>query len=777
MKQEQEQNFSWYANLYNLKEAKRMTLPQLYVFITSDSLKLITKRIRSLTAEGRQKEAIRLKKQLPAVAVSALFPQERKTEQAGEHTGYVLVDVDGMKTSVADYLQRCKAFPWLALAYVSARGGGVHLFFRVQTDIAHQRETCQMLYDIVETTLGEAVDRVCTDITRTSLLCWDPDAYYNPDAATFVADIPKQPVAPAPTHPAPSMPTEAERLDLYLDQADTTNSWQKGQRHALLVSLAFCLNRAGFDERLVEAECVRRYARPDFGEKEIKKTIASVYAKARAEHGANRRENMPPAGKKYAIPANSANNALHQDEATDEEDETFEDEKPDALLPFFDEQLWEQAPRILQDMVQPGLLARERDIAKIGALVMLSTVTPHVTGLYHRNPVRPPLFLYVAARAGSGKGILNHMRTALHVWHKLVWDNSRSYVKKYEEEEIAYQYALAQSKKTGKLCMLTPPIPVMQMDLDIMGSISQAKLVELLKANKHYPALMQESEINVLADANAQDYGRYVSLFNQIAHQETLGRGSVSNGMNHCDTPLMGLIITGTFGQLVRLIPSTENGLFSRFLAYTINEPVKWKDLTDDDDDPRTGKYYESLGERIRDIGEFLDAHPTFVHYSPTQRKYINRHFSKLAENAELFGDDDRKSIVFRLGHAHFCLSQTLTAMRKAENGVTLEELPVSETDFKLAMNVIDVCYEHILSVSTMLNKEPEYTPPSDPNVCEWLFNTLPDYFKTGAAITLGKSRDIAERTVNRLLKKWNENGIIVKLSAGKYQKTAPPKE
>ena len=773
MKQETERVFSWYANLYNLTEEKRMTLNQIRMFITSDSLKLITKRIRQLSYEKRHKEAKSMKMQLPAFAVSALFPLERKTEQAGEHTGYILVDVDGMKTPVADYLEKCKAFPWLALAYISARGGGVHLIFRVQTDIKQQEETCQMLYDIVETTLGEAVDRVCTDITRTSLVCWDPDAYYNPDAAAFVMETRKQPVTPAGTCPPTSMPTEAERLDLYLDRADMTNTWQKGQRHALLVSLAFCLNRAGFDERLVESECVRRYAQPDFGEKEIAKTIASVYARARAEHGANRREYTPPYAKKSATSANSASNAFHSGKAVSEEEETVEFEEPDQKLPSFDFDLIEQAPAIVRDMIQPGLQGHERNIAIIGGIAMLATVTPHVCGLYHRTTVYPPFFLYVAARAGSGKGILNSMRIALRIWHKLIWDNSRSYVKKYEEEEIAYLYALAQSKKTGKPCLLTQPIPVKQMDLDIMGSISQAKLVELLKANKHYPAVMQESEINVLTDANAQDYGRYVSLFNQIAHQEMVGRGSVANGMNHCDTPLMGVVITGTFGQLVRLIPSTENGLFSRFLAYTVNEPVKWKDLTDEDDNPATGKYYESLGKRIRDIGEFLDASPTFVHYTSSQRKYMNRHFSKMAEKAELFGDDDRKSIVFRLGHAHFCICQTLTAMRKAENGVILENLPVSDIDFKIAMNIINVCHEHILLVSTMLSKEPEYTPPSDPNVCEWLFNALPDTFKTAEANELGKSRNIAERTVSRHLKIWRTNGLITQLSMGRYQKNA----
>ena len=177
-----EQHFSWYSNVYSIREEKRMTLIQIYELIKSDKLRFITKEIRRLTAEGRHKEARRMKMQLPAFVVAALFPEERKTEQAGPYTGYVLVDVDGMKAPATDYLERCKAFPWLALAYVSTRGCGVHLIFQVTNGAEQHAAVCRALQDMVETTLGEEVDRGCTDLVRTSLVCWDAECYFNPGA-------------------------------------------------------------------------------------------------------------------------------------------------------------------------------------------------------------------------------------------------------------------------------------------------------------------------------------------------------------------------------------------------------------------------------------------------------------------------------------------------------------------------------------------------------------------------------------------------------------------
>ena len=52
-----------------------MTLIQIYELIKSDKLRFITKEIRRLTAEGRHKEARRMKMQLPAFVVAALFPE------------------------------------------------------------------------------------------------------------------------------------------------------------------------------------------------------------------------------------------------------------------------------------------------------------------------------------------------------------------------------------------------------------------------------------------------------------------------------------------------------------------------------------------------------------------------------------------------------------------------------------------------------------------------------------------------------------------------------
>lgn len=792
MMNKKEQEFSWYGSLYKTREEKRVTLGWLSGYIRSDCLKFITKEIRRLTAEKRCKEAKQLKMQLPAIAVSVLFPGERLTEQAGGHTGYVLVDVDGMKTPATEYIGRCKGFPWLALAYISARGAGVHLFFRVETDTEQHEEVCRALYDIVETTLGEAPDRICTDIARTSLICWDADCYYNPDAEVFRLRTEPSGGQASAIPPAPSREgknflaaqqrgyqemTERERLDLYLDQADRGTCRMKGQRHARLVSLAFSLNRAGFGQEAVENECVRRYAERDFDAKEITKTIASVYAKARVEHGTNRYRKDVADGPKYATSASYATKVPEKRQTHEEENKEVDKEDFDAPLPVFDRAFIDALPPLLRDMVHPTLKDEEADMALVGGLTMLSTITPNVSGRYHNRSISPSLYLYIVARAGSGKGILNSMRPSTEHWHRSVADRSRNQVMEYEKDELYYQAQVAKAKRSGKKLTDNPPAVVRQMNLNIPGSITQAKLTVQLSTNRHYPALMHESEIGVLSEAINQEHGKYVPQLNKIAHQEEIGRDSLANGYEHCARPLMGILLSGTFGQFTRFIPSADDGLFSRFLAYTVDKPVEWKDLTDEDNSPSSNNYYHDLGLRVLEMGNFLDKYPTFVCYTKKQRDRMNARFRYLSEKAKLYGDEDRQSIVNRLGRSHFCICMTLAAIRKAEAQCTDKTVVVSDADFDLAMTFILLFHEHVLRLSTRLRKNDSYLPSSDPNIYERLFRELPPQFRTAEAVSLSTSLGLPERSVSRRIKAWVERGLISRISAGKYIKNKPPEE
>lgn len=772
MNNDENQEFSFYRQLYNLREDGKMTLSQLHAMIVGPKLKFITNEIRRLDAAGKEKQTKKQKLSLPLFAVSYLFPEERYSDQAGQPTGYVLADVDELAMPATDYLERCKALPFVALAYVSARGKGVHLICRAETDVASHADVCQALFDTIEATLGEPVDRVCIDLTRTSLLCHDPACHYNPQAEPFRRPAPPSPQTREHTRTAggtgPCALSEAERLALYLDRADQRLIWQKGQRHSKLVSLAFSLNRAGFDRLTVVQACIFRYAEKDFDDKEISKIIDSVYNKSAFEHGANRREYSPKSSQRTATSAIPATKEPFSGNSYDETDEQVKNQE----TPYFDRELLKEAPLLLKDMIRSDLSGRQFDIALVGALGTLSTLTPRVKGSYQGKNVSPTLYLYVVAPAGFGKGILNEIHKATDVWHQYIRDISRAYVLKYEEELAAYEHHVATAKKNGKNPILTPPAVVLQKELDLPGTITQAKLTEQMKTNEHYPALLCETEIGVLVEAINNEHGKYVYLLNQIAQQEAIGRGSLQNKIVTCQFPLMSLLTSGTRGQFKRLINSTDDGLFSRFLGYTINEAPEWKELTDIDDTPAASNYYPLLGERLKETGIFLDEHPTFVRYTDAQRKRMNRRFEKMSKKVRWFKGDDLLSVVHRLGNYHFRICMLLTALRKAEEKSTSEVVIVRDIDFDIAMMFIQTFHKHIDALSSLLPESPASPEYKNSNCNEQFFQNLSGEFTTAHAIELAQLYKIPERTAERLLTKWLKIGLLTRPSRGLYRKT-----
>ena len=116
------------------------------------------------------------------------------------------------------------------------------------------------------------------------------------------------------------------------------------------------------------------------------------------------------------------------------------------------------------------------------------------------------------------------------------------------------------------------------------------------------------------------------------------------------------MLLTGTPEMFRRLVPSAESGLFSRLMVYKIAGHGEYRPLTSEDDTPAAAHYFDSLAERVLDIGVHLDKHPTWVHFSDTQRKRLNRYFKQEYNNVRVFGHEDVASACCVTGWLSFVL-------------------------------------------------------------------------------------------------------------------------
>lgn len=105
---------------------------------------------------------------------------------------------------------------------------------------------------------------------------------------------------------------------------------------------------------------------------------------------------------------------------------------------------------------------------------------------------------------------------------------------------------------------------------------TQAALVQTLYENPT-GGFAYDSEVDTLVQSNARkDFGGYSDILRKVFHHEPLSRQRKSEGESYIvREPRLAVMLSGTPYQLRKLIPSEENGLFSRLLYYVIPEVFK----------------------------------------------------------------------------------------------------------------------------------------------------------------------------------------------------------
>jgi predicted P-loop ATPase len=119
------------------------------------------------------------KKALPYVTISGLF-KERNTESITTHSGYIAIDIDGIKNLNDVRAQLC-CDPNFYAVFVSCGGAGLCAIAQIEPKL--HLESFNYLskylyekYGIIE------VDEKCKDISRARFVSYDPDLFINKDA-------------------------------------------------------------------------------------------------------------------------------------------------------------------------------------------------------------------------------------------------------------------------------------------------------------------------------------------------------------------------------------------------------------------------------------------------------------------------------------------------------------------------------------------------------------------------------------------------------------------
>ena len=447
----------------------------------------------------------------------------------------------------------------------------------------------------------------------------------------------------------------------------------------------------------------------------------------------------------------------------------------------FSQSIREQLPDILKRIVADAVSDVDADLLILGSLTVFSACLPNVYGVYDRREVFSNLFLYVTASASAGKGRLSLCRHLVAPLHRELREQYRKSMEKYKQEQL--QYVLDKKKGEGK----EPEEPPF-LTLFIPANSTATVVYQTLNQNNGV-GLLFETEGDTLANAFNSDLGNYSDGFRKAFHHETISYlRKKDREYVEILKPKFSAILSGTPEQVFNLIPSAENGLFSRFIFYVMPTEIVWHDMFDDSDGPTADELFKEIGRDFYQFHKLLAAQTIRFTLTTDQQHQFNAFFSQTqAEYAALFGNDIIAS-VRRLGLILFRFAMILTVLRQMDAGTF--PLPsgneagqrpetvlfCADADFATALAMVKVLLQHTVTVFQVLPRRAERRFRQDrrqrtESHMQTFLAALPESFDRPTYLKTASDIGINEKTAERYITDLCRSGQLDHPASGQYAK------
>lgn len=438
---------------------------------------------------------------------------------------------------------------------------------------------------------------------------------------------------------------------------------------------------------------------------------------------------------------------------------------------------WSQLPDFLQRVVAVDENEDVKSLLLFGSLVTLSAVMPGVSGIYGGKRVYPNLFGFVVAPPASSKGKLADVVSLVKPIEDEIEMQNALGKARYEEEMAAYKAGHAEGTPQ-------PKQPAAKM-LVIAANASSTALYQALN-DSGGTGLTFETEGDTVSMTLKTDFGNYSDGLRKAFHHEEIAYiRRKENERTRIRRPRWSVLLAGTPAQVTTFIPNSENGLFSRFLFYSLPRTYEWQDMFAGGDLP-LDEHFEALGEEYLALYHRLQQCPVTFVLTPEQQVRFNAHFAEVQrEYAELYGDDLIAS-VRRLGLICYRLAMMLTVVRLLNQDYTLGAEPGSEKlhsvsvtlcssdgDFEMAMTLVDRLLQHTAAVySNLLTPVEGAAVPEMPGQIRQFLQALPEDFTTEEFVAIGEKMGIPRRTAQRYVGKLTSVYKLLECPAvGRYRK------
>jgi hypothetical protein len=425
--------------------------------------------------------------------------------------------------------------------------------------------------------------------------------------------------------------------------------------------------------------------------------------------------------------------------------------------PALDPKCFAGMPNLLRQACEP-FSGREKDSFFLASLAVLGSCMNSVYGVYNGVRVSPFLFFFIIAPAGSGKGSLTWSRALGKGFHKHRSSLSQLARQAYDQQLI--------TARQNKLASLDPPPPYKA--LFIPGNISASAFLKALAENEEW-GIIFETEADTLSAALKQDWGDFSDVLRKAFHHEPISFLRKTGERFELEHPALTVVLAGTPGQVRRLIPDAENGLFSRFLFYSFQTDARWQDVSPHSDRPLLEDHFAPLIDQVTELALQIEKVGSIkVELTEHQWTQLNEQMDFLLTKALMWSAPGISSTVYRLGLSVYRIAIILTILRNAENEPLMSTLVCDDTDFCLALDISGVLLEHALRLSVTM---PNVDNPGANSKQKQFYAQLPVKFTRAQAATIAAELGIKTRSLTNYLAHFTRLELLNKPDHGHYQK------
>ena len=179
---------------------KDSSVEEIFQIIRQDArVKNRTEKHRYYLEHNLEKEALIEKSSNPCFSVATLFANGKTQKHIIGWTGIGMVDIDDQLFSLEPLIQKANQDPHTLLSYTTISDQGLRILFkydcknRDQLNNAEQKMLYEYAFDYVNRYYGQLLqvktDPKCKTCSQLSGVAHDPNAYFNPQAQTFVFDF------------------------------------------------------------------------------------------------------------------------------------------------------------------------------------------------------------------------------------------------------------------------------------------------------------------------------------------------------------------------------------------------------------------------------------------------------------------------------------------------------------------------------------------------------------------------------------------------------------